>query len=144
MAVGPYIPLLLSANSAIKTAQEEARAKKLIGSSLQSRIVLDIPDAEAMTVLEAYRHDLRDIFVVSDVELAEPRAASALRAGAEADENTESIWHFEAEFDISGGTGKGVARVMPPHGAKCPRCWRYVAPKEDELCGRCEDVTRLD
>lgn len=34
----------------------------------------------------------------------------------------------------------GTVLVLPPEQAKCPRCWRYVAPAEDELCGRCEDV----
>ncbi len=113
---------LLNANTAIKTAQEEARSAKLIGSSLQSSVVLTLPDAPR-SLFEEYKSDLEAIFVVSSVEL---------------NGEVEGEWKFSAEFDAPGG--KGVAWVLPPKEKKCPRCWRYVAPKEDELCKRCEEV----
>jgi isoleucyl-tRNA synthetase len=25
---------------------------------------------------------------------------------------------------------------------KCPRCWRYQKEEDNELCGRCEEVTK--
>jgi len=31
-----------------------------------------------------------------------------------------------------------VIKKSPLH--KCPRCWRYISEKEDELCDRCEEV----
>ena len=34
--------------------------------------------------------------------------------------------------------GAVTVMVTPPEAHKCPRCWRYVAPVEDELCRRCE------
>jgi len=118
------IPWLLNASAAIKTAQEEARTKKLIGSGLQSSVILQLP-VEAMELFEGYADELETIFVVSSVEI-----------GGE----VSGEWKFSAEFDVPGG--KGTAWVLPPKEAKCPRCWRYVAPQEDELCKRCDEVVQ--
>jgi isoleucyl-tRNA synthetase len=122
----------MSANAAIKTAQEEARTAKLIGSSLQSSVILDLPEP-ARAIYAKYKDDLEAIFVVSSVEL---NGESKTRN--EQAEGKEGQWKFGAEFDAPGGRAK--AWVLPPREAKCPRCWRYVAPVEDELCTRCEDV----
>lgn len=116
------LPWLLNANTAIKTAQEEARAKKIIGSSLESSVVLQLP-SQARDVFERYADELEAIFVVSSVEL---------------NGEVDGEWKYSCDFDVPGG--KGTAWVLPPEEHKCPRCWRYVAPVEDELCKRCEDV----
>jgi isoleucyl-tRNA synthetase len=121
------IPWLLNANAAIKTAQEEGRAQKLVGSSLQSAVVLQLPES-ARGVFERYADELESIFVVSSVTIAEHL-------------EEESDWVFTADFDTTGG--RGTAYVLPPKEAKCPRCWRYVAPAKDELCRRCEDVVSV-
>ena len=112
----------MKANDAVKAAQEEARGQKLVGSSLQSAVVFDLP-AEARAIFQRYESELETMFVVSSVEL---------------DGATDTDWKFSEQFETPGG--KGVAWVVPPKEAKCPRCWRYVAPVEDELCGRCKDV----
>lgn len=116
------LPWLMNANAAIKSAQEEARAAKKIGSSLESSIVLDLPE-QAKEVFQRYQDELEAIFVVSNV---------ALEGGH------DGGWSYSASFETLGGQGK--AWVLPPIEHKCPRCWRYVAPVEDELCKRCEDV----
>lgn len=138
--VEPDIHWLLNANTAIKTAQEEARAAKLIGSSLQSCVILEMPET-AKAMFDKYLEDLEAIFVVSSVELAGAgaKAEASVGSSAEADVSRGRDWEFSAEFDVPGG-GKGVAHVMPPKQAKCPRCWRYVASTEEELCKRCEEV----
>ncbi len=112
---------------AIKRAQEDARAQKLMKSSLQSSVVLALPE-QAEPIFEKYKDDLEAIFVVSSVAL-ENAAANGL---------LESEWRFSAEFEVPGG--KGTAWVLPPKDAKCPRCWRYVAPAEDALCARCDNL----
>ena len=119
------VPWLLSANAAIKTAQEEARAQKLVGSSLQSSVVLKLPES-AKELFGRYADELYSIFVVSSVDL---------------NAEVEGEWKFSAEFDTPGG--KGVAWVLPPRQAKCPRCWRYVALADDELCERCDGVVSV-
>ena len=119
------IPWLLNANTAIKIAQEQARAAKFVGSSLESAVVLELPPS-GKEVFERYANELESIFVVSSVALDGP---------------VEGTWKYSAEFDAPGG--KGTAWVLPPKESKCPRCWRYVAPSEDELCKRCEDVVSV-
>jgi isoleucyl-tRNA synthetase len=119
------LPWLLSANAAIKIAQEQARAAKIIGSSLESSVVLELP-SEASEVFQRYADELEKIFVVSSVEMNGEK---------------EGLWSYYSAFDAPGG--KATAWVLPPKDKKCPRCWRYVAPKEDELCGRCEEAVSL-
>ncbi|OBT86291.1 isoleucyl-tRNA synthetase [Pseudogymnoascus sp. 03VT05] len=115
---------LMAANAAIKTAQEEARTDKLVGSSLQSSVILTLPK-ESQDLFQNYADELQEIFVVSSVEFG-------------SGEDCVAEWKFKAEFEVPGG--KGTAWVLPPKEAKCPRCWKYVAPAEDELCGRCVEV----
>ena len=119
------LPWLLNANTAIKIAQEEARAKKIIGSSLESSVILQLP-SQALAVFERYADELETIFVVSSVAFGD---------------QVEGAWKYSCDFDVPGG--KGTAWVVPPKEHKCPRCWRYVAPVEDELCKRCEDVVSV-
>jgi isoleucyl-tRNA synthetase len=119
------LPWLLSANTAIKTAQEEARAEKIIGSSLESSVVLQLP-SQARDVFERYADELETIFVVSSVAL---------------DGKAEGAWKYSCDFDTS--IGKGTAWVLPPNDHKCPRCWRYLAPVEDGLCKRCEELVSV-
>jgi isoleucyl-tRNA synthetase len=132
------IPWLLKANAAIKKAQEKARKAKLIGSSLQSSVILSLR-LEACELFNKYNNDptdgkLAEIFVVSSVDIAEIAIGSSIPLEAP----LQGEWSFSSEFDTPGG--KGVAWVLPPKEAKCPRCWRYVAPVADELCERCQSV----
>lgn len=125
-----YTPALLkflsTTNTAIKAAQEEARAKKFIGSSLESSVLLGLP-----TGSEGYFNQLSDelasIFVVSKVGVIPHN-----------EEPGEVKWKFDAvvaEMEVP-----FKVWVVPAEEHKCPRCWRFVAPVEDELCGRCEEV----
>jgi len=120
---------------AIKRAQEDARAQRLIKSSLKSSVVLTLPE-QAKDIFEKYKDDLETIFVVSSVALENLTGSDLLEA--KWSNWREGEWSFFAEFDVPGG--KGTAWVLPPKDAKCPRCWRYVAPVEDELCARCDDA----
>lgn len=115
------LPWLMNANAAIKAAQEESRADKEMGSSLQSSVVLEVP-AKTNEIFSRYADDLATIFVVSSVEIS----------------NMSTSGKYSATFDTP--SGKGTAWVLPPKDKKCPRCWRYIAPADDELCKRCDDV----
>ncbi|APA07433.1 hypothetical protein SS1G_12971 [Sclerotinia sclerotiorum 1980 UF-70] len=125
------IPWLLEAHTAIKLAQEEARSQKIIGSSLESSVLIDLP-SKNLKVFERYADELESIFVVSSVEIG-------------GDVN-RGDWRFSAPLSPPGWHepgGEGKVWVLPPKDKKCPRCWRYVAPVKDELCGRCETVTAM-
>ncbi|KAI2628066.1 isoleucyl-tRNA synthetase [Hypomontagnella submonticulosa] len=119
------LPLLMSVHAAIKFGLEAARGDKVLGASLQSSVILDVPNHLAREVLGKYADELESMFVVSSVKV-----------NAALPENPE--WSYTREFEVGGITGAAV--VLPPKQAKCPRCWRYVAPREDVLCQRCEDV----
>ncbi|TGO23953.1 hypothetical protein BPAE_0116g00140 [Botrytis paeoniae] len=122
------IPWLLNAQIAIKSAQEEARSEKIIGSSLESSVLIDLP-SKGQEIFKRYADELESIFVVSSVEFG-------------SDVN-RSDWKFSAKLYPPGWYNQdeeGKVWVLPPKDKKCPRCWRYVAPVEDELCRRCEDA----
>lgn len=128
------IPVLSAVHAGIKSATELARRDKVLGSSLQCSVVLDIPGEALVKTLEQLQGELDALFVVSSVAINTPVT-----------ETTE--WKYELEFSVpavDGGSGSVSCKVwvLPPVAHKCPRCWRYVAPKEDELCGRCEDVVQ--
>ncbi|KAK2623698.1 hypothetical protein QTJ16_006879 [Diplocarpon rosae] len=118
-----------AANVAIKSAQEVARVEKVIGQSLESSVVLHIP-IEAKDVFTMYADEMATIFVVSSVEFTTFPLST--------DRYQNAKWRYVQEFDTLGG--KAAAVVLPPKECKCPRCWRYVAPVEGELCGRCEKI----
>ncbi|KAI1001984.1 Isoleucine--tRNA ligase [Podosphaera aphanis] len=121
-AIEAEIPWLMNASTAVKSAQEKARAQKLMGSSLECAVVLQLPPA-ATSVFQRYADELDSMFVVSSVEFGSSPITE---------------WIFSAEFDAPGGMG--TAWVSAPKGHKCPRCWRYVAPVSEQLCARCEHV----
>jgi isoleucyl-tRNA synthetase len=120
------IPTIMAAHGAVKLALEQARKSKKIGSSLQSHIVITIEDE---AVMRRYADELASMFVVSGCELNAPVPTG----------EGEVDFHYTAEFEVGGQTA--TVHVLPPRDAKCPRCWRYVAPAEDQLCGRCGEVT---
>ncbi|ETS81202.1 hypothetical protein PFICI_06204 [Pestalotiopsis fici W106-1] len=131
-AVRKDIPTLMAVHSAIKTGLEKARADKVVGSSLQSSIVVSTSDAGVIAVLERYADELANMFVVSSLEIT----------AGDASPSTPGWEQYKQEIDINGSGVKGTIAVLPPHDAKCSRCWRYIAPVEDSLCGRCEEMVK--
>lgn len=114
----------MSAHAAIKSASELARTAKVLGSSLQCSVILEIPDEKTTSVLKPFEDELEAMFVVSSVEINAPLP--------------EAEWQFSQTFEVNGVQCTGW--VLPPKESKCPRCWRYVAPAEDALCKRCDDI----
>ncbi|KAF6818736.1 isoleucyl-trna synthetase [Colletotrichum sojae] len=121
------IPLLMSVHIAVKSNLEQGRLAKVLGSSLQSSVIITTDDAATANTLQKYAHELEAMFVVSSVDI-------------NANIPTESEWRYEGTFEINGGSARGTVSVLPPRDHKCSRCWRYIAPQEDALCGRCEDA----
>lgn len=119
--------MLTPVRDAVKQALEHCRTQKLIGSSLQCSLVIRTEEGHnALTeCLSRWRDELPSILVVSSAHIDQPGPR-------------EPAWSHEQAFEVAGG--KGVLTVYPPSAAKCPRCWNYTAPSEDELCKRCDDV----
>ena len=118
------LPILLCVRDAVKAALEEARGKKTLGSSLQSAVYVDVASgSHVQSTLGKYADELDSMFVVSSVSLGE----------------VPEMWDAAGKFEAPGGVA-GTVYVGRPKAQKCVRCWRYLAPKEDSLCGRCDDV----
>jgi isoleucyl-tRNA synthetase len=111
---------LLGVREQVLKELENARNSKLIGKSLEGQVKIAAADP-VYSALEAYRDQLRYLFIVSAVTL----------------ERKES----------GNGTGTVAATVSKADGAKCERCWNYsthvgedkVYPK---VCERCSAVLR--
>jgi isoleucyl-tRNA synthetase len=121
-----YIQFIASTHTAIKQAQEEARAQKLIGSSLECSVIL-YPSGGFEPMYNELAHELATMFVVSSVEISH------------SPKNPDAKWMFEAGVVGEKGFTGSVVKVIPARDAKCLRCWRFVAPV-DGLCERCEEV----
>lgn len=143
-------------NTAVKAAQERLRADKKLGSSLESAIAIDngsgspcawftnhfskafsgggeIAGREALG--PAQRDELAGLFVVSRVDLL---WAPEMKKSSESYAEEESFVADEEK-----GWGGNVVVYQAP-AEKCPRCWRYQKEEENELCGRCEEVTKAE
>jgi isoleucyl-tRNA synthetase len=96
-------------------ALEEARAAKLIGSSLEARVEL-AADGATFDLLQRYADELRYVFIVSQVTLT-----------PDAD-----------------GTGLSV-KIARADGQKCERCWNYsvqvgASERYPTACERCVEA----
>jgi isoleucyl-tRNA synthetase len=113
---------LLLVRQEVSKALEAARQQKLIGGSLEAKIVLGVPD-QLRGFVESHEADLPAIFIVSQVELAPPQKV------------LEGVWTSEAV------PGLRVA-VTRPEGNKCARCWNWREEvggddRHRDLCERC-------
>ncbi|KAF1810500.1 isoleucyl-tRNA synthetase [Eremomyces bilateralis CBS 781.70] len=138
--------LLKTLSSAVKTAQEAARSKGLIGSGLETSVVVHLSESAAdiwqsLSDIEnagggetrfgdGFADELAAVLVVSEVQVIK------------GDRPMENItaWEFEEKFEFAGCQGR--VSVHPSPRAKCPRCWRHVANSQEDLCVRCEDVVK--
>ena len=133
------LPWILKANGAVKMAQEEARAAKKMGSSLQSEVLFQIPhgygddNKVAIEVLKHYRSALETLLVVSRVDVCEGAVPPAVESAE---------WKYRAEFELLGS--HAIAHIYTPRRQKCIRCWKFDADLSEgaveALCGRCEEV----
>ena len=106
---------------------ETARADKRIGKALEAQVVLsalDAPAAEALKQVSGMK--LAEIFIVSDVKLADKKTGAA---------------------DAVAGSGSAypglVIEVLNAPGVKCPRCWMHSTNADAEgLCPRCAAVMK--
>jgi isoleucyl-tRNA synthetase len=115
---------LLRVRGEVAKALEQARAAKLIGASLDAKVVLHVTDPALQPLLRDGAL-LRELFIVSQLETAEGPPP----AGRE-----------------SGMPGLGV-EVRRAAGAKCERCWTWServgeAADHPGLCERCLPIVR--
>lgn len=118
----------------VTKALEMARESKFIGSSLEARILISVPDAKSFDSIFTQNSvdELQYIFIVSQAEWS-PR-----------EEAMESDFHLEGSIEGVGEVAVGVRKAL---GLKCARCWNYsTSVGQDsqfpDLCHRCSPVVK--
>jgi len=117
---------LIQIRGEVTKALEEARAKKLVGHSLDSSIIISV-NSDVFDLLNSYADEMRGIFIVSKFALAQKD-----------DDSSDKSSYVSEEME-----GLSIL-VMPAPGEKCERCWIYdisVGQHADHptVCGRCCD-----
>ena len=115
---------LLSLRDAVNGELEKLRQNKVVGTSLEATVTLTVEE-NMLQLLETYLDDLPMLFITSTVTVVQGTACDTADG---------------AVYSDSGGTARiNVRRV---DSSKCPRCWRWVRPVEDEIeiCERCVDA----
>ncbi len=114
---------LLAVRTDVSKALELARVEKLIGHSLDARVLIEAPAGEWRELLERYRDELATLCIVSQTELVEGLAGG-----------------------IAGEEVKGLkVKVEKAQGEKCERCWNYVTSvgqneAHPSICHRCSEA----
>ncbi len=101
---------------------EKARAEKILGQSLEAKVILQAPES-VRPLLEEYREQLASLFIVSQVQLV-PELAEGVEA--------EQLAGLKLQ-------------VLPAEGEKCERCWNFVTSvgsnsEHPSICARCADA----
>ena len=114
---------LLAIRTVVLSALEQQRREKIIGSSLEARVVLNVVPA-FHEFLRAYEHDLPALFIVSQVVV-------------------RPIEKPAGEKHLASDEALGMSvNVVRAEGEKCERCWNYRdavgrVPEHPTLCDRC-------
>ncbi|MBI5544740.1 MAG: isoleucine--tRNA ligase, partial [Deltaproteobacteria bacterium] len=112
---------LLAVRSEVQKVLEVARRDKLIGSSLEAKVVL-APEGELKSFLEAHADELPSLFIASRVEIVATAPAGASRA-----------------------EGQPMAvKIERAPGTKCPRCWNYseAIAADAPVCPKCAEALK--
>jgi len=110
---------ILEVREEASRALEAARQSKMIGTSLEAKLVMDIPATHA-AALDALGQDARFVFIVSQIARLDPGE------GALASERVAGL----------------RVKVERADGRKCERCWNYspdvgASAALPTACGRC-------
>ncbi|MFH1077171.1 MAG: isoleucine--tRNA ligase [Pseudomonadota bacterium] len=110
---------ILALRPEVTRALEEARNKKMIGHSLDASVTLLVPE-DLLGLLKEFKHDLREIFIVSDIHVKIKECSNTSENGIE-------------------------VIVAQSEGKKCGRCWIYspsvgMSVEHQDVCERCSKV----
>jgi isoleucyl-tRNA synthetase len=113
---------LFAVRAEVQKLLEAARREKLIGSSLEARLVLSA-SGRAEELLRKNAAELPALFIVSQVELADAPSPQS---------QPLTITSPLGSLPIH-------AEVRSAMGRKCPRCWTYAEEvgRDGEVCAKC-------
>ncbi|HUO06332.1 MAG TPA: isoleucine--tRNA ligase [Candidatus Binataceae bacterium] len=131
---------LLKLRSHVLKTLEEARAAQIIGAPLDAEVDLLFDNEKVVSHLLALKEQLRQLFIVSTVEIGELKGKAHLMSLAE--EMEPPIKAITHPFDWP-GTSTSVVQARHAPGVKCQRCWCYFDDGgHPELCPRCGEVVK--
>ncbi len=114
--------MIYNLRSDVTKALESKRAEKFIGASLEAKVIINVKDDAAMAEkLAGFAEELKNVFIVSGVEVSENTAGD-----------------FSSDYFAD----KLTYTIAKADGDKCERCWSYseTVGKNAEhptLCSRC-------
>ena len=119
--LGERYERLFSVRSAVQKQLEAARRDKVIGASLEAKVLLH-PEEADREFLARHLAELPGLFIVSQVELLQEATAGMHRADGTSQHEALGI------------------EVRPADGAKCPRCWTYAVEVAAgaPVCNKCQ------
>jgi len=117
---------LLKVRADVLYALEKKREEKVIGNSLEAKVILHPHSEELRKLLLQYEEDLSMLFITSQVEIAAR------------EEPHRQDFHSSTELNLD-------VEVRRAEGEKCARCWLYFVDvgeneKHPHLCRRCSEV----
>ncbi len=113
---------LMTIREVVTCALEAVRKAKIIGTSLEAKVLLSVGKPADHDLLDSFGSNLADILIVSGARVED-------RQGPPADTGVFTV------FDTSTEVGVLVERA---DGVKCPRCWKYdTKAAADTPCPRC-------
>jgi len=127
--------LLLEIKTEASKALEGARKAKLIGHPLDAKVTIFDSKGHHKDVLPGQEQTLKEILVVSSVEIIEERGEDTAAEGV---------------FNLSSPLLPGLeVSVQKASGDKCARCWHYSesvgeGPSAPGICARCREALRAE
>ena len=126
---------LLLVRSEVLKALETARNDKLLGSSLEARVIL-AADGEWGGLLEQYRRELPMLFIVSQVEVSPGKLPEAPRSAV------PGVLPGTAQDMLPRALEAVHVAIQRAAGEKCERCWNYSVQvgenrEHPTVCERC-------
>lgn len=123
---------LLPLRARVNWTLEKAREGKLIGSSLEAKILIFTSDEKLKRELKRVQGELRYLFIASQVLLVDTEAEAKTGLYCATHEGNE-----QSSLSVDATIG-----VDKADGSKCPRCWNYsveigLSAIHSELCERC-------
>ncbi|HKV53920.1 MAG TPA: isoleucine--tRNA ligase [Candidatus Binataceae bacterium] len=118
---------------------ENMRQAGAIGAPLEARIMIGAEGDGLAETLRSNRELLKDLFIVSDVEVLPDGQLGALKAQA----NGANEFNADGLFAKVSNDPPLIVAGRRAGGIKCQRCWCYFDDGGDpDLCPRCRSVVR--
>lgn len=143
--------LTYTADEAIEAAPNIFKGKDIFDFTHESlKYDFDIKDENLILVREKFNEIVdqlkKDKVIKSTLELVLQTSSNEI---LDLDKESVVDWFMVSNLEHITPSGEEIAkfdvenesfRIIKSSSCKCPRCWKFVSSKEDELCPRCDKV----